>query len=106
MTEQRPSGRYLHITGLSLGNGGVHLVARCERCDVVAERTIGDLIDQGLFSVIASEALADAGCEHVDEVMRTSGRATTPSGSRWELQSQTRPPPRQLRHALARHDRG
>lgn len=82
MAEQRRSGAYLHITWLSLGNGGVHLVARCELCNVVAERSIHEPLDERLFDVIASEALADGGCKHVDEVMKTGPRRATGSGAR------------------------
>lgn len=85
MTEPRRSSRVLHITWLSLGNGGAHLVARCELCNVVAERTIGEPLEDGLMNVIATEALADRGCKHVDEVMRTGARRVTSSGVRRTL---------------------
>ena len=77
MAEHRRSDGYLHITWVSLGNGGLHLVARCELCNVVAERNLGECEDPGLIDVIASEALADRGCQHVDEVMRTETRLVT-----------------------------
>ncbi|HEY1957277.1 MAG TPA: hypothetical protein VGH28_16775 [Polyangiaceae bacterium] len=81
--------RYLHITWLSLGNGGVHLVARCELCRVVVERSIGESPAQALLNVIASEALADGGCAHVDEVMRTGARRVAASGT--QLRQPARP---------------
>lgn len=65
----------LYVTSLSLGSGRLHLVARCDRCGVLAERT---LFEHELVHVIATEALAARGCVHAEEVMRVGARGWPP----------------------------
>ena len=81
MAEQQASG-FLHITWVSLGNGGVHVIARCDRCRVLAERTVGSSADEGLLDVIAVEALAAHGCAHAGDVVATGTPEAEQSGAR------------------------
>ena len=81
MGEEQASG-FLHVTWVSLGNGGLHLIARCDRCRVIAERSIGAGADEGILDVIAIEALAAGGCEHAHDVIAPSAPAAEESATR------------------------
>ncbi len=72
MGEPLRARRFLHVTWLEVGVNTIYLVARCDLCDVVVEREITDLADEGLLNAIGFEMLANR-CVHVDDVVGGSG---------------------------------
>lgn len=45
---------FMHVTSLAVACGTLHVLARCERCGVIAERTLASA-HKGLVDVIATE---------------------------------------------------
>lgn len=66
--------QFLHVTCVSLGERSVHVVARCDLCDVVAERTLDGWPDEAELNVAVFEGLALRGCKHADSVTGTGAR--------------------------------
>ena len=104
MVEHEHASGHLHITWLSLESGRIHLVARCDRCNVLAERTVVENADEGVLNVIATEALAARGCAHADEVMQVGARRARGSGTRSRERAHARRRGRRERHARPRHE--
>ena len=60
---------FIHVTSLALGQGGAYIVARCELCNIVAEREVKDANAEAIANLLGAEALARRGCEHVGSVV-------------------------------------
>ncbi len=70
MLQSGVNRRFLHVTWLEVGPSTFYLVARCDLCDVVVEREINDLCDEGVLNAIGIELLG-ARCAHVRHVVST-----------------------------------
>ncbi len=69
MSQPARARRFLHVTWLEVGANTIYLVARCDLCDIVVEREITDLADEGLLNTIGFEMLGVKRCKHVDSVV-------------------------------------
>src|SRR2546430_1906634 len=67
------------VTITEMKSGDLHVVAVCPRCSLLRERFIPNGPDdaRGRAYLIATEALAEAGCKHVDAVTVTRRKALT-----------------------------
>ncbi len=74
MVQAPPTRRFLHVTWLEVGANTIYLVARCDLCDIVVEREINDLCDDGVLNAIGIELLGKR-CRHVDHVVGSGMRA-------------------------------
>ena len=61
--------RFLHETWLEVGPSTLYLVARCDLCDIVVERELSELTDDGLLNAIGIELLGAKRCKHVHHVV-------------------------------------
>lgn len=74
MAHEALNKRFLHVTSIEIGPNAHHVVARCDLCNLVAERRVDDWKSEGVLDVIAIEALAQLGCTHVNEVIGSGVR--------------------------------
>jgi hypothetical protein len=73
MPEQAP--HFIRITWIEVGQNAVHVVARCELCNVIADRRVEACDDQNTaLTIIGIEALSTRGCSHADAVVATGVR--------------------------------
>ena len=79
MAHEATARRFLHITTIEVGPCAHHVVARCDLCNLVAERRVDDWKSDGVLDVMGIEALAQRGCTHVNEVI---GSGVRPAFSR------------------------
>lgn len=71
---QAATSRFLHVTWIEVGPSTFHVVARCELCNLVAERRVDDWRQDCALDVLGIESLATRGCTHVNDVVSSGVR--------------------------------